>query len=617
MPQPPPSAATTLPHSASSRRHPRTPLPPPAVQAGEYMDRNGEKVRIYAGNGTINLDPAHPDNGGLGDPFADDKSVSTRGSGGTNQSGGTQIIPIQFTGTGAPGQASAHGQGEHDMYELEREQGNRSPVSQAARTLNEARENLFRGAPAMPQRPARAPDLDLRSPEAIAAQQERDQERSPQSANIMRTSYLSGVSGTSGAPSFLSGYTTDMHLDAPKIFTSKQVQIGRLQQAEVVHFGAAGAAMAQAQHQGIPLSATSSTSNLGDSKLSPVVYTPPHVEGAPISPALSAVRSPYGQYGAEYSPYNYGESSAQLPRQLTPSSSRVKYDQDYQQDRARDEEEELPSPDRPGDLRFSMGSLAYRNSVSSMGTSRSRPAHDSVIPPTPQNQPLYHQSRSPYDPPRAGAGMTESRRESMMSSRSDGSGLSSFPMIGPGARAHGHAPGQGHGQGQGQGIPQSTSVATLDHAQLGSHPNIEQMSSSRPGAVSQKPPTSYKPVIEKSRSPQPQPRDQSQPQTRANSVADSFLGEFPFRHPTSGDDNELPSAGLRLPETAAPMTAAGTATAGARQGQGQGQNRFTAMSVASEGLGAFEFRLGPGMDEEGVPDVPELPPSAGRGKEGR
>ena len=65
------------------------------------------------------------------------------------------------------------------------------------------------------------------------------------------------------------------------------------------------------------------------------------------------------------------------------------------------------------------------------------------------------------------------------------------------------------------------------------------------------------------------------------------------------------------------MTAAGTAPAGARQGQGQGQNRFTAMSVASEGLGAFEFRLGPGMDEEGVPDVPELPPSAGRGKEGR
>jgi hypothetical protein len=498
---------------------------------------------------------------------------------------------------------------------MTREQGNRSPVSQAARTLNEARENLFRGAPAMPQRPARAPGLDLRSPEAIAAQHERDQERSPQTANTMRNSYLSGVSGTSGALSFLSGYTTDLHLDAPKIFTSKQVQIGRLQQAEVVHFGAAGAAMAQAQPHAqmsgqalggvpgpAPPSAGSSTANLDHAKLSPVVYSPPHIEGAPISPALSAVRSPYGQqqqYGSASESSPYGESSAQLPRQLTPSSSRSHHEHDY----GHDAEEELPSPDRPGDLRFSMGSLAYRNSVSSMGTSRSRPAHDSVIPPTPQGHP-----RSPYDPPRAAgvaAQASGSGRESMMSSRSDGSGLSGFPMIGPGARsthAANHGAGQQYQYQTGQGIPQSTSVTTLDHAQLGSHPHIEHMSTARSAGNTNKPPTSYKPVVEpKGRSAQPT----SQPQTRAHSVADSFLGEFPFRSPNAGDEQALPSA--RMPQTAAPNTAATARQAGA----GAGANRYTAMSVASEGLGAFEFRLGPGMEDE-VPEVPDLPNQGSR-----
>ena len=437
-------------------------------------------------------------------------------------------------------------------------------MSQAARTLNEARENLFKGAPGMPQRPARAPGLDLRSPEAIAAAHERDLERSPQSANAMRNSYLSG---TSGAPSYLSGYTTDLHLDAPKIFTSKQVQIGRLQQAEVVHFGAAGAALG-GQGQQVPATANTFDS----SKLSPVMYSPPHLEGAPISPALSAVRSPYGQYGSSSS--SNGESSGQS-RQLTPATRHTD---------VLEEDEDLPSPDRPSDLRFSMGSLA-RNSVSTIGTSRSRPAHDSVVPLTPQSHPY---TRSPYDPPRSAAIADNSGRESMMSARSDGSGLSAFPMIGPGA------PGGRHTQGQTQGIPQSTSVTTLDHAQIGSHPHIEHMRAVGGGAAVNKPPTSYKPVAGSSRSQGP---------SRTPSVADSFLGEFPFRPPTSDDVDELPSA--RMPETAGLMTAA---TNRDRTGAG---NRYTAMSVASEGLGAFEFRLGPGMDgDEGVPDVPAVPASS-------
>ena len=425
LPQPPPSA---------TRKFSRSPLPPAPVNA-EYYDENGANIRVYGGNGTINLDQ------GRRDPFADGQSISTNGS---NNS--ANVIPIQYI----PSQS---------------EEG----VSQAARRLDEARQNLFKPRHA-PPRPARSPDLDLRldSPRDL---------RSPgpneYATGKIRDSYLSE---NSAAPSFLSGNSYDVYNDAPKIVTSKQVHVGRLQQAEVVQFG----------RQGEP---------------SQQRLTTPHHLGF-SSPATFGTRS------------------------LTPTS-----------ERGFDEMEgmtsEEPTSAGSGDLRFSMGSLAYRDSVSTMGTGRY----------------LAQSDPSAVAPPRFGE-RGDGPRESMFSTKSYAdSVLSSFPMIPPGQGGVPHLPASN--------LPQSTSVSTLDHAAM--------------GTTLSKPPPSF-------RYPQhSRPPPQSRPVT-ATSIADSFLGTFPFVPPNMDDMAGLPSAAL--PSAAVPDTA--------KRGTGQvGRG----VSTTSEGLGGFEFTI--------------------------
>lgn len=426
LPQPPPSA---------THRSQRSPLPPAPVNA-EYYDENGTTIRVYGGNGTINLDP------GRRDPFADGQSISTNDS--SNHS--TNIIPIQYI-------PSKSDEG----------------VSQAARTLDEARQNLFKPRHA-PPRPARSPDLDLRlNPPQHDPRPPGTGESIPEK---IRESYLSE---TSGAPSFLSGNSYDVYNDAPRIVTSKQVHVGRLQQAEVVQFGRPGESSQQ------PLTATQ---HLGLS-----------------SPATFGMRS------------------------LTPTSPRG-YDNEMER-LASDE----PSPAGSGDLRFSMGSLAYRDSVSTMGTGRYLARPDSAA----------------NSSPRVGDGP----RESMFSTKSYAdSVLSGFPMIPPGQGGVPHLPVSN--------LPQSTSIATLDHAAMGMTPS--------------KTPPSFR------HTQNTRPPPQSRPVT-ATSIADSFLGTFPFVPPNMDDMAELPSAAL--PSAAVPDTAK------RRTGQQSGRG----FSTTSEGLGGFEFTI--------------------------
>lgn len=428
LPQPPPSA---------SKRSARSPLPPAPVNA-EYYDENGANIRVYGGNGTINLDPKHPD------PFADGKSISTNGS----STHSTNIIPIQYI----PPSRSEEG------------------ISQAARTLDEARQNLFKPKPA-PQRPARSPDLDLRlNPPS------RDL-RSPGAdfqPGRIRESFLSE---NSGAPSFLSGNSYDVYNDAPKIVTSKQVHVGRLQQAEVVQFG------------------RNPSGGLDQSG------------GDPFNNALDVPRQRQHELGLA-SPATFGS------RSLTPTSTR-------EYDNGMEEGLEEPATGASGDLRFSMGSLQYRDSVSTMGTDRYLARPDSFAVPPPRGQ---------FDGPRESMFSTKSYADSV---------LSGFPMIPPN-QAH-NIPAV-----PSSSIPQSTSIATLDHA----------------SAPSSRPPPSFR-----------QPKA-AQAESRTVSMADSFLGSFPFVPPNMDDLAELPSAAI--PTAAVPETAK-------KGGRG--------MSSTSEGLGGFEFSI--------------------------
>jgi hypothetical protein len=426
LPQPPPSA---------TRKSQRSPLPPAPVNA-EYYDENGANIRVYGGNGTINLGQGHRD------PFADGQSISTTGS-----SNSTNIIPIQYIPSTS-------------------EEG----VSQAARKLDEARQNLFKPRHA-PPRPARSPDLDLR---LNPPHDSRSPVASEYAPGRIRDSYLSE---NSAAPSFLSGNSYDVYNDAPKIVTSKQIHVGRLQQAEVVQFGRAGDS--SQQH----------------------LTTPQHL-------GLS-------------SPATFGT------RSLTPTSVK-EFDDEMEGINSAE-----PTSAGSGDLRFSMGSLAYRDSVSTMGTGRylAQPAPSAVAP------------------PRSGE-RGNGPRESVLSSKSYAdSVLSAFPMIPPGQGGVPHLPASN--------LPQSTSVSTLDHAAMG-------MPLSKP------PPAFRYPQ-------QSRPPPQSRPVT-AMSVADSFLGTFPFVPPNMDDMAGLPSAAL--PSAAVPDTAKrGTGPLG------------RGVSTTSEGLGGFDFTI--------------------------
>ncbi|WVQ65391.1 uncharacterized protein L199_003567 [Kwoniella botswanensis] len=481
-PSPQPGSAhsrSSLPQRPPSAARPRSPLPPAPVNA-EYYDDHGATIRVYDGSrGTI-----HVEKNDNGDPFSDRQSISTMGSGGT-----ANIIPIQYIPPSKSDEA------------LSKKSLPDGPSSQsaAAKALDAARQNLFH-----PRRPARAPDLDLRlNPPSTkdnlgppTAYSFLTDQRSPSgsgSTSQYRDSYLSG---NSAAPSYWSGQS-DVHLDAPKIVTSKQVQIGRLQQAEVVQFGNGNKPQF--------IERLSPTGN-GNGQLSPVrdENVLQQQQEQAISPTVGSFRS-----------------SEATTRTLTPISNR--YNEEDLEEGLRSAE---PSSAGSQDLRFSMGSLAYdRTSVSTMGTGRYLASAISTGHPT--SSPGMTQL--PLPPP------TGYRNSSGSSKSFADSVLGSFPMIPPNSSS---AIPSNH-----SGLPQSTSTNTLEHVALS------------------------RPVTQAS-------FGKKRPETQA-SVADSFLGSFPFVPPNTEDLADLPTANV-------PTNASGRG-----------------VSTTSEGLGGFEFRL-----DEDVPPVP-------------
>lgn len=429
----------------------------------EYYDENGTTIRVYTGKrGAINADPNHPDNGGNGDPFADSRSMSTAGSGHS-----TNVIPIHYVPGGQSDDTltkALHGyrDGEGTGVPPTADQ-----QAAAARTLDQARQNLFRprnGAP--PPRPARAPDLDLRLNPA---------ENQGQMTELSNGSRTSMVSFNSASPSFMSTNTSDVNLDIPKIVTRQQIQVGRLQAAQAVN-----------------------VANLRS-------------PNSPPSQSSATAPNPFGSDGAE---------SAARP---SLESQRFADDGNF-----------LSQPS-PTDLRFSMGSLAFdRASISTQGTGGHRPP----VPPIERH-----------------------RFESMSSSHSvGGESLGNFPMM--------ITPPSANGSGSPRslpGVPQNSSTITLD---LGNSVT--------------RPPQSYKHTGD------------GRPMTTASShsIADSFLGNFPFLPPNvPALPTDSPLSGTSPTTSASPLSA--------------NASRLTlGMSGISEGLGGFDFSFD---DEEGKAADPPTP----------
>ncbi|KIR52963.1 hypothetical protein I315_04420 [Cryptococcus gattii Ru294] len=485
--QPPNPHGLPLPPPSASRR---SPLPPAPVNA-EYYDENGATIRVYSTNGTINADPN-------GDPFSDRQSISTMGSGGT-----ANIIPIQWI----PPSNSEDG-----LSKI----ATRPGQSAAARALDQARQNLFKPG-AAPTRPARSPDLDLRlnPPSSFDSKVLESSD-----TNAYRDSYLSG---NSAAPSYFSGQS-DLNIDAPKIVTSKQVQVGRLQQAEMVQFGGKSAQMMEVLGGSFVLESTQDGDYSFDQHPAERGIWP-----APgLSPSDASFRS--GRTG-------------EAVRTLTPVSRKF------------DEEERLESGSTsPGDLRFSMGSLAYRDSTSTMDTSRYLTSAITVAVPTSGVSPTLLSTTSTPNT------ANPETRASVVSSKSYAdSVLGAFPMIPPGSHhpplppnasfiansnSHPHFNSTIH-----TSVPHSTSVDTLDRALISRPPP-----SYRPPPPGPRPPSSARgstaaDLLREQREKEDGEVDEREegaegkkkrPETQA-SVADSLLGSFPFVPPNVDDLAGLPS----------------------------------------------------------------------------
>ncbi|WWD18770.1 hypothetical protein CI109_103225 [Kwoniella shandongensis] len=491
-----------------SATRPRSPLPHAPVNA-EYYDENGATIRVYNQNvGTI-----HVGNDQKGDPFSDRQSISTMGSGGT-----ANIIPIQWI---PPSKSD-------EALSKQLPPGGAGGQSAAAR-LNEARQNLFKPNAGAPQRPARSPDLDLRLNPPGQQKHGADSElRSPtMSTDRYRDSFLSG---NSAAPSYWSGQS-DVNQDAPKIVTSKQVQVGRLQQAEMIQFGGNGG---QGQHIMEVIGKAGGVGQSSQDQLHPAErgLEPPSA----VSPTSASYASDLhlAASGGEASGSGLGA------RTLTPIRTQRGYGGSGFDD---DEEEGLRAAEpvsagAQGDLRFSMGSLAYRDSVSTMGTGRYLASAISVGSPQPgqgyaQQYPQQSRQSVASGPARGSVGSSKSFADSV---------LGAFPMIPPGSSDQ-HPPlppltnmeeylsspqapqSPFIAQRPGQGLPQSTSTVTLDHH------------------VSRPPPPSYRPPPPSGSDNEVVTRTKARPETQA-SVADSLLGSFPFVSPNEDDMAELPSATL-------------------------------------------------------------------------
>lgn len=425
-------AAAPLGHPLASRGRPLTGISEGdehrlSAQQQTYARPDGSGQRSHL---------AHPSN-----PFDDRQSIATDQLSFTSS---TNVIPIAFVPSHPPttttsGRGASHGN------------------SLAAQTaLDVARERALKtgrlkvGIAVPPSRPARSPDLDLRL---------NPQSSNRLDANIMETlavpeqgshnnaQRLSVTTTRSAAPSFFSGTSefAATGMDAPMIMTSRQVQLGIRQAADLVHIPPSGGTADP--------------------------FSDAH------TPQLRSQRSTATFGGGARDHHLSHQSSAMLS----------------------DDGRSAVSDTAGGDLRFSMGSLAgsnLRDSISTQGTGALR---DVVVgearkinlgamgmqPPTawqtrgaPHVVPETDGEAGPLARPRPGfatgsdvaqSGEQYGARESMMSGRSDDSFLNAIipPKPNP-SSTPGESPSKAPytSSGLAQRLPTSMSTETFNSGAL-------------------------------------------------------------------------------------------------------------------------------------------------------
>lgn len=253
-PRQPSPRSDVVENSGSSERFPRDVRP--SMDGGSFagvptlgahdvgQDRGGEEEgtrRVYSGTDDINVNPYRMTAGqrqSSNNPFDDSRSIATD----QMSFGSTNVIPIAFvpsSSAGHGGYADGGNSGAPDTQINVRH--NPGAALDAAR-----QEAIGKGMLMPPVRPPRSPDLDLRL---------RPDDPRPGPDRQQRNSALTARTNYSLAPSFFSGQSefAALGLDAPQIVTSRQVQVGVRQAAEVVNLNSnfnSGAQHDQCRPQG-------------------------------------------------------------------------------------------------------------------------------------------------------------------------------------------------------------------------------------------------------------------------------------------------------------------------------------------------------------------------------
>ncbi len=466
-------------------------------------------------------------------PFSDQQSIATDAL----SFGSTNVIPIAFVPPSQPG-----GGATTDT------RAGKSSAADSAMALDAARRELaaLRGGHPVgpPTRPNRSPDLDLRLTHAAAPGRLPDTgleflgNAYADPHNDARQSFQTSRTAASIAPSFFSSQT-DLNGDIPMILTSKQVQVGKREVAQEVQLdGQPGSAHRLGVDTAVQGHGPASAG--GSMTRSPASFR---------SIASSTGSDPFDESKA----VKGGGGGFDSPRSLQHATSHATFGE-AGYDPARSERSLTPASQ---DLRFSMGSLAFRgdrDSISTQGTgnvvvgeARKVFVGGGGASQLPRQGSSLHPPRAPFSQPSAGP------RESMMSGRSDADSLlGSFPIIPPspdGDDTTFAAPTLPTSMSSGSVLaPAILSRPGGNISNLPSRPTSDTTSINHEGLLSAFPPV-------------PGPRQARQQEDREEALVD-----------------------------------------GADRG---GSGRSTrGLSVASEGLSAFDFQFG--GDEEDVPPVPAI-----------
>lgn len=315
----------------------------------------------------------------LNDPFDDRQSIATDQ---LSFASSTNVIPIAFV----PSQPTPLAGAGPSVA-----RGGTTPSAQTA--LEAAREKALKtgrlkvGIAAPPSRPARSPDLDLRLHPNNKARSDTNIVETLASADGNshdHNAYRLSVNTTkSVAPSFFSGTSefAATGMDAPMIMTSKQVQLGIRQAAEVVHISpstgtGSGFPSASAQY----LTVQGAAGGYEDDAASPTPRTSgPFLAGRPDSTTSSSAPHADDPFADAHNLANGSVTHRLQPQRSTATFGGARehhlshQSSAFASDDGRSAVSASVAGGGGGDLRFSMSSLAEskhrdRDSVSTQGT---------------------------------------------------------------------------------------------------------------------------------------------------------------------------------------------------------------------------------------------------------